>query len=317
MFGIVAAALAARKRRSVGTWAALGAILGPVGLIVLGLAPPGRCWYCAARTDGWLTVCGFCGEDVRGPRKPEGAPQARDGRTWAAGDMLAAAPAGPAVPVGPGKPAPSAPIATELPVGRPARRGPRADSSTAMGAPPGPVARLRSRASPDGSNGFGLEETATTRPPSPVRTRSRQARTAAAPPAPRELNTPFLAAAVPPESARMPTAAPRTPSLVILASGVYVTGSRSLIAGSRYGIALMGDQLQILGPVDVDPSATAIRRPLRGLDATGVSGRVIITADSSKRDRFALVFMAIAGGSPESVADQIVTAVGALRAVRS
>jgi hypothetical protein len=106
-------------------------------------------------------------------------------------------------------------------------------------------------------------------------------------------------------------------TVVVLASGVYVTGSRSLTAGARYGIGLLRDQLQILGPVDVDPAASAIRRPLRGLDATGVTGRLIITADNTGRDRFALVFMSIAGGSAESIADTIVAAVNDSRAVRS
>lgn len=63
--------------------------------------------------------------------------------------------------------------------------------------------------------------------------------------------------------------------------------------------------------------ATAIRRPLKGLDATGVTGRLIITADNSGRDRFALVFMSIAGGSAEYIADAISAAVNDLRSVAS
>ena len=98
------------------------------------------------------------------------------------------------------------------------------------------------------------------------------------------------------------------PREIILASAIYVTGTRGLQAGSRYGIALIGSNLAILGPVDVDPSAIVVLRQLRGLDATGEQGQLIITADESFRSKFALVFMALAGGTPERVAGIIATA---------
>jgi hypothetical protein len=95
---------------------------------------------------------------------------------------------------------------------------------------------------------------------------------------------------------------------IVLASAIYVTGSRGLQAGSRYGIALIGSDLGILGPVDVNPSAIVVLRPLRGLEATGVQGQLIITADEGFRGRFAMVFMALAGGTPERVAQIIANA---------
>ena len=95
---------------------------------------------------------------------------------------------------------------------------------------------------------------------------------------------------------------------IVLASAIYVTGTRGLQAGSRYGIALVGTNLAILGPVDVDPSAVVVLRPLRGLDATGAQGQLIVTADEGFRGRFAMVFMALAGGTPERVAEIIATA---------
>ena len=104
------------------------------------------------------------------------------------------------------------------------------------------------------------------------------------------------------------------PRNVILASAIYVTGSRGLLAGSRYGIALFGEDLRILGPVDVDPGAVAIRHALRGMDATGLQGRLIITATDGRRDQLALVFMSVAGDSPEGVADAIIAAATELRA---
>lgn len=106
---------------------------------------------------------------------------------------------------------------------------------------------------------------------------------------------------------RRPATEPRT---VVLASAIYVTGSRGLQAGSRYGIALVGGDLRILGPVDINPTGVAIRHPLSGMDATGLQGRLIITATDGRRDQFALVFMSVAGGSPEGVADAIIAAAG-------
>jgi hypothetical protein len=99
---------------------------------------------------------------------------------------------------------------------------------------------------------------------------------------------------------------------VVLASAIYMTGSRGLLAGSRYGIALVGEDLHILGPVDVDPTAVVIVHSLRGVDATGLQGRLIITAGERRRDRLALVFMSVAGGSAEGVAETIVTAASEL-----
>jgi hypothetical protein len=100
------------------------------------------------------------------------------------------------------------------------------------------------------------------------------------------------------------------PRSVVLASAIYVTGSRGLQAGSRYGIAIVGEDLRILGPVDINPTAIAIHHALNGMDATGLQGRLIITATDGRRDQFALVFMSVAGGSPESVADAIIAAAG-------
>jgi hypothetical protein len=108
------------------------------------------------------------------------------------------------------------------------------------------------------------------------------------------------------QQAAAPVVEPRS---VVLASAIYVTGSRGLLAGSRYGIGLLGDNLQILGPVDIDPLAIVLTHPLRGIDATGLQSRLIITAGERRRERLALVFMSVAGGTPEGVADAIVAAV--------
>jgi hypothetical protein len=122
----------------------------------------------------------------------------------------------------------------------------------------------------------------------------------------------MLATAAVAMPAPLPAAEPRD---VILASAIYVTGSRGLQAGSRYGIAIHGGQLRILGPVDVDPAAVAMVHALQGIDATGLQGRLIITAVEGRRDHLALVFMSLAGGSTEAIADAIVAAAAEPRSV--
>jgi hypothetical protein len=102
------------------------------------------------------------------------------------------------------------------------------------------------------------------------------------------------------------------PSARILATGVYVTGSVGLAPGSRYGIAVDGPSLLILGPVDADPKAIAIERELAGIEAVCFEDRLLVNRLLGGRHRLALVFASIAGGAPWSVAEEIrVAAMGA------
>lgn len=96
--------------------------------------------------------------------------------------------------------------------------------------------------------------------------------------------------------------------MVILASAVYVTGSVGLQIGSRYGIAVHGEDLRILGPLDLDPAATAMSSPLRDTDATSFHGRLVITSGDQMREHHSLVFTAIAGTSMDDLAAAIVGA---------
>jgi hypothetical protein len=105
---------------------------------------------------------------------------------------------------------------------------------------------------------------------------------------------------------------------VVVATAVFVTGTRGLEAGGRYGIAVVDDELQILGPVDIDPAAVVVRHPLQAVDASGYQERLVITGDRGRhRDRLALIFMSVAGGSAERVADVIVAAAATAQAHRA
>lgn len=290
-FGTAAARLAVRRRRRPRTWAIFGAIIGPAALALLELAPPGRCWSCAAPTQGWLTLCPWCGEDIR---EPVGDAPVEEVRVRGPLTVIDGS-------------------ASRALVGETdERRLPRVGSSGRNSA---------ARSTPDSVDGRDVDVSPGERrielPPRPPFAEP----TTQVPPAAHVMFQPAAdpvhrlkamlggshqsLAAAQAEPAHAPAAEPRN---IVLASAIYVTGSRGLLAGSRYGIALVGDHLRILGPVDVDPAAVAIAHPLRGVDATGLQGRLIITAGERRRERLALVFMSVAGGSAEGVADAIVAA---------
>jgi hypothetical protein len=66
-FGILAAWMAARLDRLPALWFAFGAILGPVAVVLLALAPPAWCHTCLMPSRGYLTTCWWCGANVRAP----------------------------------------------------------------------------------------------------------------------------------------------------------------------------------------------------------------------------------------------------------
>lgn len=59
--GPVAAWLARLRGRSAPWWLAFGAVLGPVALAILAVAPPAECPRCSAPIDGWRIECAECG----------------------------------------------------------------------------------------------------------------------------------------------------------------------------------------------------------------------------------------------------------------
>jgi hypothetical protein len=89
-----------------------------------------------------------------------------------------------------------------------------------------------------------------------------------------------------------------------LATAVYVAGSTNLQSGHRYGIAIRESRLQILGPTEVQPERVALDRPLAGLEARSVEGRLILADPNG----FVLAFMAVAGPSTRDLAARIADA---------
>jgi hypothetical protein len=81
-------------------------------------------------------------------------------------------------------------------------------------------------------------------------------------------------------------------ALAILGSGVYVGGNRPIQAGSRYLLARVGDELQLLGPIHLDPGAIADRVPLRSVEAFVLEGRLLIAGRDAKSD-VSMAFVAV------------------------
>jgi hypothetical protein len=67
---------ATARARNPAVWFVLGALTGPIALLLLAIAPPGRCPECDAVIVGWAAECDRCGEplDARIGSRPTSAP---------------------------------------------------------------------------------------------------------------------------------------------------------------------------------------------------------------------------------------------------
>ena len=280
VFGVTAARMAIAASRPMLTWAVYGAILGPVALLLLRAAPPGRCRRCESRVHGWDFVCRFCGDDVRG------MPAVR-ARVAAIPELSPAS----ELPTAVGSSAPDVGVASS--------RQPAAATPSA--------ARKAERLT---ANTRTVERSTSV---SATRPRRQPARTVPAPaPAPPPATVaPPRPAAYEPRTPRGRRRAKPDPGRV-LGAGLFLTGTASLLPGYRYTIAVTETRLRILGPLDVDPEKVVMDRDLAPFDAVVTEGRVMLTEGAPDRPRMFLVFERISGTTPEGLADEIVAAVRAV-----
>jgi hypothetical protein len=103
-------------------------------------------------------------------------------------------------------------------------------------------------------------------------------------------------------SSQAPEDAPRS-----IATAVFVVGSARLEPGRRYGLAIRSNRLLVLGPIDVDPWAVALDRPVDEVDARAVEGRLVISEPRSGSN-LALAFMAVTGATTDGAAAEITQA---------
>ena len=68
-----------------------------------------------------------------------------------------------------------------------------------------------------------------------------------------------------------------------------------------------GSRLQVLGPIETDPATVVLDRVLAEMDATASGGRLVISGPGG-RSGTVLIFMSVAGTTPEMVAKAIVDA---------
>ncbi len=267
-FGLAAAQAAIRLDRVAPIWFAFGAILGPNALLLLRAAPPGRCRSCGTPTRGWLRVCGWCREDVTRTPATTLAIVARMSESAEPSEVPRARELANQVE-------PARPFQVQLDSFRPS-----------------PLANLNSAMPPVSST---TPRPTSALPPAAPRPTLIHLRNGS----PAHTATPAVRASKPVGKGEPDAIATR-----VLATAVYVTGSTRLESGRRYGIAVHGSRLQILGPTDLDPSAIVLDRPVGEIDASAVEGRLIVSEPRS-RSGLVLAFMSVAGPATDDLADMI------------
>jgi hypothetical protein len=270
-FGAAAATAAVRLDRPAPAWAVLGAILGPLALVVLRRAPPGLCRACGSPTRGWLNVCWWCGQDVNLGASTTASANAKSTATWSAGRLPLrrdAAPPNEALRL---RQASGSAGSTTARAAMPPRKSEPVDREWRARTPPAPAIVSEQSFEMLGER------------PETIKSMDRRLRVAASI-APVPLTSP-----------------PETTATHILATAVYVTGNTNLQPGHRYGIAIRQSRLEILGPTDIDPDVVAFNSPIGGMGAQSMGGRLILSTPQG----LALAFMAVSGPATSELASII------------
>ena len=251
VFGPGTSLVAARRQRNPALWLAFGAVLGPIALLLVVLAPPARCRSCGEPTNGFASDCQTCGADVRLRRAAHPAQE------------------GPVVPVALSEPAPDVALA-----------------------PPTVTRRRRSSVSrvsdPEPAPDAGRDDL-------PVRLAAVGAQR------PRLVPDPSPAPTFLPEAAR------NRLDLTMIAIGVHVRGSESLLAGSRYLVARTHDRLIVVGPIGPSDHHVELDLPLAGLEVDVIADRLVLSgrdpAESGRR--FILAFISVVPLAARAVDDAL------------
>jgi hypothetical protein len=274
-FGLASARAARQAERRPSIWFGIGAIIGPIALLIIGLAPPGRCRTCGTPTRGWARTCWWCHEDVRStPASTRAILDRMSGRI--------APLEKPPLPVRRREPA--RPFVIQA--------NPVEQSMTNATAPrPGATPATRSSISSRTPWSEGASVPTSSAPHEVVEPR----RSIASPE-----DRPAAAAVVAP-------ALPTGESLRVMATAVFVAGGARLEPGHRYGLAVRSGRFLVLGPTDVDPLAVVVDRDVADVEVRIVEGRLVVS-EPRGRSGFVLAFMSVAGASAADVASAITEA---------
>ena len=282
VFGPLTAWLAMGRDRSAGTWLVLGALAGPLATAVLLLGPPGRCPACGTEVAGWPATCGACGHAF--PPASLGAPTTtRRARSGASSARRTAAPM------------------AILPAAATTTNGTAARSATAQPATgTTPATALGNRPSATATPAADRGTRGTAAPAAPAATTARSGGRSRSSKSRQRTGRTHL---------QEPGEAPTD----LLATAMYVTGSRDCQPGLHYLLTMRGSSLAILGPLETDPHTTAAVRPVSGLRVTAFGDGLLITDARGVRG-WSLGFQRFTGGTPESV-ERAILAAGALPGV--
>lgn len=270
-FATAAGLLARRRDRLVPLWAIYGAILGPVAVLLVWVAPHGHCQTCHMPTQGWAIICPWCHENVNTvpstalrPSRAVGQKPIPDRGTQA---VAATSTLSPSSRAGPSVPSPTEPTTD-------------------------PQHTHAMTKSPVSSPTLDVALPSAVRPASPVP----EAR-----PSPPDSGERVVVVARSPWVRRPDTE--RAPEPSVLATATYVTGTARLEPGQRYGIAIQGSRFQVLGPLNLEPKRIALERSVSDLQVSALDGRLVVS--ESGRSGFVLAFMSVAGAGLDDLAGAI------------
>ena len=77
-------------------------------------------------------------------------------------------------------------------------------------------------------------------------------------------------------AAQARSGAHRSKETAILATAVFLTGSSACRPGMHYALAIRGDSLLVLGPLEVDPDVIAVERPLGSIAVTAYEDQLLV-----------------------------------------
>jgi hypothetical protein len=270
VFGPLASWLALRRHRQPIVWLVFGALLGPLAVALLVLAPAGACPQCGETVSGWPTVCLACGENLVPPpamaiMQLVGEPQPAAWTRPVPDPIPLRRPnaAAPPLAVGPGRPVaaqrgwPTEVVDSKAVQPEPSWAARLATLARAPGAAVGSDGR-RSAANGHGSsggNGSAFDGLGSSR-----------------------FTVPVL---LPPRG----PLDPETEDPALVALGVYVSGTERLTIAGRYAIGHTGGRLTILGPYETNPRKVAIEWDLVGIEVGQGEGQVVLARVDGRRAR--------------------------------
>jgi hypothetical protein len=279
VFGPLAGRLALERQRQPIVWLIFGALLGPIALALLILAPPGACPRCNERVRGWPSDCPLCGEYLTPPFA------ARLGRVFADDEA-------PVLPVMP-QPTPipirqHGPIAPAATVTRPRpelqssvhERTPDPLDSISIQPEPGWTARLATLARGPvvphaNGNGMSTGNETTIHGTEGMATGNESSSPASG--LARFSAQIFLP---PPGPLDPPTEDP-----TIVAVGVYVSGTERLTIAGRYAIGHAHGRLKVLGPYETNPRKLAVDWDLTAIEVGQGEGQLVVARTHGRRAR--------------------------------